>query len=90
MEIKYLVNKFDLYHNSKFIKWIKKYPKFSEALKALAHKPELYGKVLDGTTHNLDVPKEYKKIFPKRQKLFQLYYYLLLKMKYALMEVKYR
>ena len=82
--IKHLVTKYDTYHNSKFLQWLKKTPKRSEQLPTLSKYPYLFAQIWDGES-NLKIPSEMKKIYPKRAVIVQFYYYLYLKLKYAFM-----
>jgi len=82
--IRYLVTKYDSYHNTKFLQWVKKTPTRTGQLPTISKYPEFFGELLDAKS-NVQIPKEIKKLFPKRSKIFQTYYYFYLKSKYALM-----
>ncbi len=86
--IKYLVSKFDTFNNCRFIEKIKSYPSKIEAIKRFSSRPEVFLWLMKD--HKLSVkslPTEFKEGFPKRQVLFQMYYYSYLRLKYLLMEV---
>jgi flavin-dependent dehydrogenase len=89
--IKFLVNKINLNTKNKIIKKIKNYPSYEEIFKVLLKSGgEEYSKMLQDPTYILQVPQELYKIFPAHQKLFQLYYYIKLKFKYFLIDLKYK
>jgi hypothetical protein len=79
--LKFLVSKYDTYHNSKTLKAIKKYPSRTEFCKLTKDNPEIFLDILNG--NNLfEINPNIKKAFPKYQKLFQLFYWILLNFKY--------
>ncbi len=82
--IRYLTSKYYNYHSSELIKKIKKIPKKEKVILVLKKHPEFFENML---TSNPDpsIPIEIAKEYPRRHKLFLLYYYLYLKLKYALM-----
>ncbi len=76
----YLISRLDRFNNPIFIKKIKQYPKNSKVAKILSNYPEVFVNILENKT-SIVFPEEIKKMFPKRQKLWQLYYYLYLKLR---------
>lgn len=88
--IKLLINKIDFNTNNKFIKYIKNYPSHYDIFKAMfSFSSEEYSKLLNNPTYIPKFPEEFKKIFPKQQIAFRIYYYLMLKLRYKLIELKY-
>ncbi|MBW2984302.1 hypothetical protein KY361_04260 [Candidatus Woesearchaeota archaeon] len=83
---KCLASKLDRYHNNNFVKRIKSYPELSKVIKTLGKCPSFYHSLLKNEV-DVKIPEELRQIFPKRSILFQLYYYILLKIKYLKMEL---
>ena len=75
-----LISRLDRFNNSDFIKKIKKYPRNSEVAKMLKKYPELFIDILDNK-NKIKLPEEIKRMFPKHQKIWQLYHYFCLKSK---------
>ncbi|MBN2422324.1 FAD-dependent oxidoreductase [Candidatus Woesearchaeota archaeon] len=78
--IRYLALKYDLHHNSAIIKKIKNYPEKHSLMKFFMEYPEMTLKYLKDPGYVIKVPKEFLKKHksPFIQKVFRLYYYLLL------------
>jgi flavin-dependent dehydrogenase len=81
----YLTSRLDRYHNSKFIKIIKGYPRNSEILKEFKHFPNLFSNFLEGDSI-VKIPGKLKEKFPKHMILWQVYYYIMLKLRYLFYE----
>ncbi|MCW8966813.1 MAG: hypothetical protein OQK82_09050 [Candidatus Pacearchaeota archaeon] len=81
--MKFLVPRINEHHNLKFIQNIKKLPSKKEKLKILKKYPDIFEKILMSDS-NFKYPKEIEKIFISRQKVFLMYNYLLLKLRYSL------
>jgi flavin-dependent dehydrogenase len=79
--IRHLVSKFNSFHHSKLVEKIKNSPPRKKLYPIIAKYPEMFEGLMDGLKI-LEFPKEFQKMFPKRLKLFQAYYYLMLKLKY--------
>ena len=78
-----LTSRLDRYHNTSFIEGIKKYPKNTKALKILGKNPTAFIDHLMNRP-NFQITKEIGNIYPNRQKLFLLFYYLYLRFIYFL------
>ncbi|MCH7850102.1 MAG: FAD-dependent oxidoreductase [Nanoarchaeota archaeon] len=87
-----ILSKYDGYHDldSKFIQKLKKYPSFSKPAKRFftINKGEDLLKLFKDPTHQIRMPKEVIKMFPKRKIIFLSIYYIYLKSKYLLMKLK--
>lgn len=83
--LRYLVTKLDSYHNPKWLQNIKKIPTREGLLPTISKYPDVFEKILMCES-DFRFPEEIKKMFPKRSKIFQAYYYLYLKSKYTLMQ----
>jgi flavin-dependent dehydrogenase len=79
--LKFLVSKYDTYHNSKILKAIKNYPTRTRFFKLIKNYPEVFLNILNGESM-FEIDPNIKKIFPAHQKIFQLFYWLLLNFKY--------
>ncbi len=83
--MKFLVSKVDGFHNKNFIKLIKKYPERTTILKLMSQHPTTFLKIFN-SDDSIKMPKNIRKKFPHRQKLFQLAYWTFLKLKYNIEE----
>lgn len=80
--LKYLVIKLDTYTDNKFLQKIKKTPPRVKLFPIVKKYLKFFEKNLM-CNPSIKVPSEIKKQYPKRKKIFLLYYYLYLKLKYA-------
>ncbi len=84
-QVRNLVSKLDRNNNPRFMKYIKNYPTTPEVILKFRKYPSLFFKLMENYTFSYDeIPKDILRIYPKRQKLFQLYYYIFLKLKYMI------
>lgn len=81
--IRNLVGKYDLYSRSKVIKAIKGYPSYTEIIRELGKNKDVYINLMEDPTYSGRILSD--GLFPKHQRLFLMFYYFKLKMKYALM-----
>lgn len=86
--VKNLSSKFNTYHNSKILEKIKKIPPRTKVYPLIAKYPFLFDLLMEGL-QSAPPPKEFSKILTPEAKLFQVYYYTLLKLRYALQIKKY-
>lgn len=82
--IKYLVAKYYTFHNPWYMRYIKKTVPWEKLALNFGKHPEFFNHMFDGESR-FEIPHDMKKIFPKSAPIFQLYYYLYLKLKYVLM-----
>jgi len=82
--IKYLAAKYYTFHNPWYMKYIKKTVPWEKLAVNFGKHPEFFNQMFDGESR-FEIPHDMKKIFPKSAPIFQLYYYLYLKLKYVLM-----
>lgn len=81
--IKYLVTKLDTYNHSEFITKLKGTPTREELMPLMKKHIKTFNSILDCEKIQT-FPKEIKQKYPTRAKLFQIYYYIYLNIRYKL------
>jgi flavin-dependent dehydrogenase len=83
--IKYLVSKLDMYNNPKIIDKIKGSPTKKEIMPLMGKYKKIFEKILD-CDMEIKIPKEIKQLYSLRSRIFQIYFFFYLHLKYKLMK----